>query len=87
MKYNFELTDVESVNAMNTIERVANRLIDIALVSSKMADLNNEIKSLKESVQRVREERNETRNDIRALRKEIEYVTEKQNDLLESKKK
>ena len=86
MKYNFELSDVESVNAMNTIERVANRLIDIALVSSKMADLNNEIKTLKESVQRVREERNETRNDIRTLRKEIEYVTEKQNRIEETKK-
>ena len=84
MKYNFELTEAESINVTNTIERVANRLIDIALISSKMSDLNTEIKNLKDSVQRMREDRNETHDDIKMLRKQVEFVTDRQQDLLEN---
>lgn len=90
MRYEFEMTDAESINFTNMLERVGNRLIDMAMFTSKMSDLSVEIKNLKEDMKRMREDKAETHSDMRTLKKEVEFLAEKQQNMLEdldSKKK
>lgn len=90
MRYEFEMTDAESINFTNMLERVGNRLIDMAMFSSKMSDLSVEIKNLKEDMERMREDKAETNSNIRALKGKVEFLDEKQQNMLEdldSKKK
>ena len=90
MKYSFEMSDAESINFTNMLERVGNRLIDMAMFTSKMSDLSVEIKNLKEDMQRMREDKAETNSNIRALKGKVEFLDEKQQSLiedLENKKK
>ena len=90
MKYSFEMSDAESINFTNMLERVGNRLSDMAMFTSKMSDLSVEIKNLKEDMQRMREDKAETNSNIRALKGKVEFLDEKQQSLiedLENKKK
>jgi outer membrane murein-binding lipoprotein Lpp len=83
MRYEFEMTDAESINFTNMLERVGNRLIDMAMFTSKMSDLSGEIKNLKEDMQRMREDRAKTDSDMRTLKKQVEFLDEKQQNMLE----
>ena len=77
MKYCFELTEAESINMTNTLERLGNRLMDIALVTSKMGDLEREIQNLKEDLKHMERERSEMKSDVREARNMCKMISDK----------
>lgn len=93
MRYEFEMTDAESMNVMNTLERLGNRLMDIALVANKMEDFSREIKNLKADLKKMDQDERDVKNDIRevrAMHKMLSGIVEDQQKMLEdldSKKK
>lgn len=93
MRYEFELSDVESANVMSTLERLGNRLMDIAFVTSKMGDLEREIQNLKSDLKKMNQDERDVKNDIRevrAMHKMLCGTVEDQQRMLEnldSKKK
>ena len=93
MRYEFELSDVESANVMSTLERLGNRLMDIALVANKMEDFSREIKNLKADLKKMDQDERDLRNDVRevrAMHKMLCGTVEDQQKMLEdldSKKK
>lgn len=93
MRYEFELSDVESANVMSTLERLGNRLMDIALVANKMEDFSREIRDLKADMKKMNQDERDLRNDVRevrAMHKMLCGTVEDQQKMLEdldSKKK
>lgn len=87
MRYEFELSDVESANVMSTLERLGNRLMDIALVANKMEDFSREIRDLKADMKKMNQEGQDVKNDIRevrAMHKMLCGTVEDQQKMLEN---
>lgn len=93
MRYEFEMSDAESMNVMNALERLGNRLMDIALVANKMEDFSREIRDLKADMKKMNQEGRDVKNDVRevrAMHKMLSGIVEDQQKVLEdldSKKK
>lgn len=77
MKYCFELTEAESINVTNTLERIGNRLMDVALVTGKIGDLEREIRDLKEDLKHMERERSEMKSDVREARNMYKMISDK----------
>lgn len=77
MKYCFELTEAESINVTNTLERIGNRLMDVALVTGKIGDLEREIRDLKEDLKHMERERSEMKSDVREARNMCKMISDK----------
>ena len=89
MRYEFEMSDAESMNVVNALERLGNRLMDMALFTSKMGDLEREIKNLKSDLKKMDQDERDLHGnvrEIRAMHKMLAGNVEDQQKMLEDLK-